>query len=533
MIKSTRKNQSRRKYKRWSANLDTAAQYSPIVKRLNTAIKRLSPSWQACIPIACMIVLAWGCAAVAQTPTAGPTTADLKVALDTLWVAIAAFLVFFMNAGFCMLETGFCRQKNAVNVLAKNLIVFALATVAFWAIGFGLMFGDGNGFIGLNGFFLSGADNSPATGDAYKGIFSSLNWAGVPLAAKFLFQLVFAGTAATIVSGAVAERIKFVDFLVFSLLLVGIAYAITGHWIWGGGWLATQGFYDFAGSTVVHSVGGWAALMGAALLGPRVGKYHDGQIIALPGHNMSIATLGCLILWLGWFGFNPGSTMAADPNAITHIALTTNMAGAVGGIAATVTAWLYLGKPDLSMIINGILAGLVGVTASCAYVTIGSSFIIGLIAGVLVVFSVTFFDKIGIDDPVGATSVHLVCGVWGTLAVGLFAVGPNVAAFPWYTIGPAKGLFAGGGLGQFGIQLLGVLTVGGIIVALSTIFWLILKATLGIRVSRQEEIEGLDIGEHGMEAYSGFLKEADATGFSEPGSHTGGVSRTGDIPTTL
>jgi ammonium transporter, Amt family len=486
-----------------------------------SAIQRLSPSWQACLPLACLIVLGWGYVAVAQTPAAGPTTAELKVALDTLWVAIAAFLVFFMNAGFCMLETGFCRQKNAVNVLAKNLIVFALATVAFWAIGFGLMFGNGNDFIGLSGFFLGGADNSPATGDAYTGVYSALSWTGVPLAAKFLFQLVFAGTAATIVSGAVAERIKFVDFLIFSLLLVGIAYPITGHWIWGTGWLADMGFWDFAGSTVIHSVGGWAALMGAAFLGPRIGKYQDKQVVAMPGHNMSIATLGCLILWLGWFGFNPGSVMAADPSAITHIALTTNMAAAAGGIGATATAWFYLGKPDLSMIINGILAGLVGITASCAYVGIASSLVIGLIAGVIVVFSVTFFDKLGIDDPVGATSVHLVCGIWGTLAVGLWSVGPGV--FSWYgeALGPAKGLFAGGGLGQFFIQLIGVVSVGGMTVLLSTIFWLVLKATLGIRVSREEELEGLDIGEHGMEAYSGFLKEGGAGGFPEGHSSMG------------
>ncbi|WP_373528203.1 ammonium transporter [Nostoc sp.] len=512
MYKQKLKTKSRRLSAR---NYVIDSQSNAKVKLFNLAIKRLSPSWQACLPLACLIVLGWGCAAVAQTPAAGPTTAELKVALDTLWVAIAAFLVFFMNAGFCMLETGFCRQKNAVNVLSKNLVVFALATVAFWAIGFGLMFGDGNDFIGLNGFFLEGADNSPATGEAYKGIFSGISWTGVPLAAKFLFQLVFAGTAATIVSGAVAERIKFIDFLIFSLLLVGIAYPITGHWIWGAGWLADRGFWDFAGSTVVHSVGGWAALMGAAFLGPRIGRYQDRQVVAMPGHNMSIATLGCLILWLGWFGFNPGSVMAADPGAITHIALTTNMAGAVGGIAATITAWLYLGKPDLSMIINGILAGLVAITASCAYVSIGSSFIIGLIAGVLVVFSVTFFDKLGIDDPVGATSVHLVCGIWGTLAVGLWAVGPGV--YSWYgdALGPAKGLFTGGGVGQFGIQLLGVVTVGGFTVLLSSIFWLALKATLGIRVSKEEELEGLDISEHGMEAYSGFLKKGDATGFTE------------------
>ncbi|MBD2490045.1 ammonium transporter [Aulosira sp. FACHB-615] len=524
------------KIRRSSArNYAKSTGFNSKLKQLNLAIKRLSPSWRACLPLACLIVLGWSYVAVAQTPApAGPTTADLKIALDTLWVAIAAFLVFFMNAGFCMLETGFCRQKNAVNVLAKNLIVFALSTVAFWAIGFGLMFGDGNDFIGLSGFFLPD-DNSPATGDAYKGVFSALNWTGVPLAAKFLFQLVFAGTAATIVSGAVAERIKFVDFLIFSLLLVGIAYPITGHWIWGAGWLADMGFWDFAGSTVVHSVGGWAALMGAAFLGPRIGKYQDKQTVALPGHNMSIATLGCLILWLGWFGFNPGSVMAADPNAITHIALTTNMAGAVGGIAATVVAWVYLGKPDLSMIINGILAGLVGITASCAYVSIPSSIVIGLIAGILVVFAVPFFDKLGIDDPVGATSVHLVCGIWGTLCVGLFSVGPG--GYPWMVdlagkpVGP-HGLFAGGGFGTLIPQIIGILAVGGMTVLLSTIFWLVLKATLGIRVTREEELEGLDIGEHGMEAYSGFLKEASPGGFSE-GTSSGEISSGGDLPSTL
>ncbi len=456
-----------------------------------------------------MILLGWAYASVAQDapPTPEEMVSDLKVGLDTMWVVIAGFLVFFMNAGFCMLETGFCRQKNAVNVLAKNLVVFALSTIAFWVIGFGIMFGDGTPFFGTSGWFLSGADNSPAIADDYQGVFSALNWAGIPLNAKFFFQLVFAGTAATIVSGAVAERIKFVSFLIFSLLLVGISYSVTGHWIWGGGWLYERGFWDFAGSTVVHSVGGWAALMGAALLGPRMNRYSVGMSTAMPGHNMAIATLGGLILWLGWFGFNPGSTLAADPSAISHIILTTNMAGAFGGVTATITAWLYLGKPDLSMIINGILAGLVGITAPCAFVGLGSAAVIGIIAGALVVFSVTFFDKIRIDDPVGATSVHLVCGIWGTLAVGLFAVGPDV--YSWYSadLGPPPGLFSGGGLGQLGTQILGIVSVGGFTVLLSTIFWLGLKATLGIRVSPEEEIEGLDVGEHGMEAYSGFLKE--------------------------
>ncbi|MCS6814309.1 MAG: ammonium transporter, partial [Cyanobacteria bacterium] len=416
-------------------------------------------------------------------------------------------LVIFMNAGFGMLETGFCRQKNAVNILSKNLIVFALATISFWAIGFGIMFGDGNAFMGTTGFFLAGPDNSPATGEDYKGIFGSLNWTGVPLAAKFLFQVAFAGTAATIVSGAVAERIKFIDFLIFSLLLVGISYPITGHWVWGGGWLYKIGFWDFAGSTVVHAVGGWAALVGAAILGPRIGKYVNGQPQAIPGHNLSIATLGCLILWIGWFGFNPGSTMGVgDGSAIAHIALTTNLAAAAGGIAATITAWMVFGKPDLSMIINGILAGLVAVTAGCAFYGNWPAVIVGAIGGIIVVFSVIFFDKIGIDDPVGAISVHLVNGAWGTLAVGIFGQGLNA--------GP-KGLIAGNP-GQIVTQLIGILSVGGLTVLLSFIFWYVLKAIFGMRVTREEELEGLDIGEHGMQAYSGFLKEPEPSTGSIP-----------------
>lgn len=504
----------------WTARLPMAATLSKKLKK----IKYLAPAWQACIPLAILLVLVSGMAAHAQDASLEEVTANLQVGLDTMWVMVAGMLVFFMNAGFCMLETGFCRQKNAVNVLSKNLIVFALSTIAFWVLGFGLMFGNGNPFFGTEGvLFLSGADNSPATGDAYEGAYSALSWTGVPLLAKFFFQLVFAGTAATIVSGAVAERIKFVDFLIFSLLLVGIAYPITGHWIWGGGWLATAGFWDFAGSTVVHAVGGWAALMGAAFLGPRIGKYGaNGAMNAMPGHNMSIATLGCLILWLGWFGFNPGSTMAVgDGSLIAHIAVTTNTAAAFGGVAATITAWLVLGKPDLSMIINGVLAGLVAVTAGCAFVNVPSAAIIGIIGGILVVFAVVFFDRIKIDDPVGAISVHLVNGLWGTVAIGLFAVGPSEVEGALYSAGPNAGLFFGGGLGQFMIQLLGTLAVGGMTVVLSTIFWVVLKAVLGIRVSEEEELLGLDIGEHGMEAYSGFLKEASATPGSSVGTTTG------------
>jgi Amt family ammonium transporter len=464
--------------------------------------------------LAALIGVFWVYAAVAQDkPSVEENMAALKVGLDTLWVAVASFLVFFMNAGFGLVESGFCRRKNAVNVLAKNLIVFAIATCAFWMLGFAFMFGNGNDFIGLNGFFLTGQDNSPMTGEEkYEGVFSALNWTGIPLQAKFLFQLMFAGTAATIVSGAVAERIKFVAFLIFSFLLVAISYAITGHWIWGNGWLAKMGFWDFAGSTAVHSVGGWAALVGAGLLGPRLGRYgEDGTVRALPGHNMTSATLGCLILWLGWFGFNPGSTMALDGRLITHIALTTNLAAATGGVAATVTAWLVLGKPDLSMIINGILAGLVAITAPCAYVTLPVAALIGIIGGILVVFAVGFFDKLKIDDPVGAISVHLVCGIWGTLAVGLFAVGPNTDignGFTLYTTGPAKGLLMGGGFDALLPQIIGVLTVGAFTTIFSFVAWAAISAIVGgIRVSKDEELEGLDIGEHGMDAYSGFAVE--------------------------
>jgi len=481
---------------------------------LKSGIKRLTPTAKACIPFAAIILMLWGVAAQAAPPTVEEQLGTLKVGMDTMWVMVAGMLVFFMNAGFCMLETGFCRQKNAVNVLSKNLIVFALSTIAFWAIGFTLMFSDGNNFFGTSGgFFLAGADNSPATGEAYKGIFSSLSWTGVPLNAKFFFQLVFAGTAATIVSGAVAERIKFGSFLIFSLLLVGVCYPITGHWIWGAGWLADMGFWDFAGSNVVHAAGGWAALMGAAILGPRIGRYNqDGSSNPMPGHNMSIGTLGALILWLGWFGFNPGSTMGVgDGSAIAHIALTTNTAGAFGCLAATATAWLVLGKPDLSMIINGLLAGLVAVTAGCQWVSVPSAAIIGFIGGVLVVFAVSFFDKLQIDDPVGAISVHLCNGVWGTLAVGLFAIGPSTEPGAIYSAGPAAGLLFGGGITQLIPQFVGVAAVGGFTVLVTGIFWVVLKVTLGIRVTPAEEMEGLDIAEHGMEAYSGFVKESVST----------------------
>jgi len=294
------------------------------------------------------------------------------------------------------------------------------------------------------------------------------------------------------VSGAVAERIKFLSFIVFSFLLVGIIYPLGGHWAWGGGWLADMGFLDFAGSTVVHSIGGWCALTGVIILGPRIGKFlPNGDVKPIPAHNMGMATLGTLILWLGWFGFNPGSTMAADANAIASIALNTNMAAAAGCLSACAVAWIVLGKPDLSMILNGTLAGLVAITAPCSVVSVSSSVVIGLAAGVLVVYAVLFFDKVKLDDPVGALSVHLVNGVFGTLCVGLFATD--------------GGLFFGGGTSKLMTQLIGVAAVGGATLVLSAVCWYAVKFTMGLRVTANEEMEGLDVGEHGMEAYPGFV----------------------------
>jgi ammonium transporter, Amt family len=432
--------------------------------------------------------------------------AELKIAVDTGWVLFTGFLVFFMNLGFAMVESGLCRAKNTVNILAKNFVVFAVSSLAYYVLGFGLMFGNGSPLLGLEGLLaLGGADNSPAIGDAYKGAYAALNWTGVPLSAKFFFQLVFCGTAATIVSGAVAERIKFLSFVIFSFVICGVMYPLTGHWIWGGGWLGSLGMFDFAGSTVVHSVGGWAALAGIIVLGPRLGKYKsDGSAKPIYGHNMGMATLGVFVLWFGWFGFNPGSTMALNAPAIGHIALTTNMAAAAAALSATLTAWLVLGKPDLSMILNGCLAGLVAITAGCAFVSVPASIVIGLAAGVLVVLAVLLFDRLRLDDPVGALSVHLVNGVFGTLAVGLFADKALAKAIGTDADSLANGLFLGGGFKQLVAQLTGIAAVAAFTFTVALVVWFLIKQVMGMRVSREEEMTGLDIGEHGMEAYSGF-----------------------------
>ncbi len=425
---------------------------------------------------------------------------DPKVMADTIWTLVTAMLVFFMNLGFACVETGFCRVKNSTNILSKNFIVFAVSTIGFWVLGYGLMFGNGTPFMGTEGLlFLGGVDNSPATGTAYQGAYAALNWTGVPLLAKFFFQLVFCGTAATIVSGCVAERIKYFSFIAFSFVITMLIYPIVGHWIWGGGWLAGKGFLDFAGSTQVHSIGGWAGLAGILALGPRYGKYNkDGSANPIPGHNLSLGLIGCFVLWLGWFGFNPGSTMAADPDAIARICVTTNTAAAAAMLSATIISTMLLGKPDLGMTINGCLAGLVAITAPCAFVSVMSSAIIGLIAGSIVVLAVIGFDKVKVDDPVGALAVHLVNGIFGTLCVGLFAESQ-------WTPGGAAGLFFGGGLKQLLIQLQGIGAVALFVFITSYVAWWLLKVTMGIRVSIQEEIEGLDIGEHGQTTYPEFV----------------------------
>ena len=438
-------------------------------------------------------VLALPIAALAQesAPTLEElrqSIADNKVLLDTVWTLIAAFLVFFMQAGFAMVESGLTRSKNAGNIVMKNMADFGMSSIAFWAFGFALMFGIGNAFVGTSGWFLGGGE----------GTFDSLAWATPPLTAKWIFQAVFAGTAATIVSGAMAERTKFGSYLIASGLIAGVVYPISGHWIWGGGWLASRGFLDFAGSTVVHSLGGWVSLMGVLIVGARLGKFgKDGKARVIPGHSMPLAILGVLILWFGWFGFNPGSTMGAVLD-IGHIAVTTNLAAAAGLIFATGTIWVIGKKPDVAMAGNGALAGLVAITAGCAFVEPWAAVVIGAGAGIVVVLSVMFFDKIRVDDPVGAISVHGVCGALGTLAVGLFAAPRLTTALD---LGTGSGLFYGGGMAQLGVQALGVAAVFGWAALAGGVIFGVIKLTVGLRVSPEEESEGLDIGEHGMWGY--------------------------------
>ena len=411
----------------------------------------------------------------------GEKVSDAKYMADTLWVLVAAFLVFFMQAGFAMVESGFTRAKNAVNILMKNLMDFSMGSIAYWAIGFAIMFGAGNAFMGTSGWFV------PAESTA----FGSLEWSSVPTYAAWLFQLVFAATAATIVSGAMAERTQFKSYLIYSVFITGLIYPIVGHWIWGGGWLSDMGMSDFAGSTVVHSTGGWLALTGAIVLGPRAGKYDsEGNPRPIAGHNLPLAALGVFILWLGWFGFNPGSQMGADAADISSIAVTTNLAAAAGAITAMLTAWIFLSKPDAGMSLNGALAGLVAITAGCASVSPVSAAIIGGLGGIVVVLSVLFFERLRIDDPVGAISVHGTCGALGTILVGFFD--------------KESGLFFGGGAGLLWTQIVGVVAVLAWCLVTGFILFYGIKAATGLRVSEEEEQAGLDYEEHGASAYPDF-----------------------------
>lgn len=405
------------------------------------------------------------------------TVSDLSMSVDNIWVLIATCLVMFMQAGFALVEVGFTRAKNAANILMKNLMDFSVGSLAFWAIGYSIMFGeDIAGFIGEITLFY-GPDEVD----------------GLPQITKLMFQTVFAATAATIVSGAMAERTRFGAYLIYSLIITLVIYPISGHWTWGGGWLSELGFIDFAGSTVVHSVGGWAALMGAALVGPRYGKYVNGIPKAIPGHNLVLGALGVFILWLGWFGFNPGSQLAASGKdnaiAISHIFATTNLAAAAGAVVSMIISWGRYKRPSLSITLNGALAGLVGITAGCAAVTLESAAMIGAISGAVLVFSLEFIErKLKIDDPVGAISVHGVCGAVGTLLVGIFAT--------------EGGLLNGGGFAQLGVQAIGVFSTMGWVVATSGIMFFVIKKTVGLRESQRVEEEGLDIYEHGETVYN-------------------------------
>ncbi|MBM5817759.1 MAG: ammonium transporter [Cyanobacteria bacterium K_Offshore_surface_m2_239] len=467
----------------WKASLPTTS-LRKAPQLLFARLKRLTSSttltWLACVPVAFLGLGLFNLAAkAAELPELTP-----GFLANNLFLLICAVLVIFMNAGFAMVEAGLCRQKNAVNILAKNLIVFALAVTAYWFIGYKIMYNADwviPGWLKFGGFFFDPAVTPEMIKEAKL----------VP-SVDFLFQAAFAGTAATIVSGLVAERIKFGPFVIFSLILVGLIYPISGSWQWnvGEGWLNKLGFIDFAGSSVVHSFGAWSGLVGAMLLGPRIGKFVDNKPQAIPGHNLAIATLGCLILWIGWYGFNPGSWLSMAPE-VPYIAVTTTLGGAAGGIAGTITSQVTGGKPDLTMTINGILAGLVGITAGCDGYSMPAAWVVGFISGVLVVFSVMIVDSLKIDDPVGAFSVHGTCGIWATLAVGLFNTD--------------KGLLTGHGFGQLGLQFVGVLAFALFSIITSFILWKVIGSFYGgIRVTEPEEVEGLDIGEHGMEAYPDF-----------------------------
>jgi len=402
----------------------------------------------------------------------------VNFAFTNIWVMLCALLVFIMHLGFAFLETGLVRAKNATNILFKNVATVAIGVATYLVVGFSIMYPGEDwiikGFLGFTGFGLSGLSDP----NAFLPVEGREHYTYLT---DFLFQSVFAATAVTIASGAVAERIKLHSYLIFALLYVAFIYPFVGSWFWGGGWLDEKGFHDLAGSTLVHSVGGWAALAGVIVLGPRLGRYANGKVKAMPGHNLALATAGVFLLWFGWWGFNGGSSLNSDPKNIAWILVTTNVSCVFGILSAILTSWFIQKKPDLTMVLNGALAGLVAITAPADVVSVPAAAIIGFVAGILVVFSVLGFDKVKIDDPVGAISVHLVNGIWGTLAVGIFAADKS-----------------------FLTQLIGVLAYGAVCFPAAFAIFFALKKTIGLRVSEREEKRGLDLGEHGQEAYSGF-----------------------------
>ena len=404
------------------------------------------------------------------------------VGVDTLFVLVSAFLVFLMQAGFGMLEAGFIRAKNTCNILTKNFLDYCMASLGFFVFGYAIMFSEGNPFFGTSGFFLVGAESA----------------ADVPLWAFWLFQAAFCGAAATIVAGGMAERMKFPAYLAYSFIISAFIYPIVGHWTWGGGWLAQLDFFDFAGSTVVHLTGGATALVGAIILGPRLGRFNaDGSSNPIPGHSVPLASLGVFILWFGWFGFNPGSALSVGAgSAITLIAINTNLAAAAAAVTTTFISWTLFGKPDLFFTMNGALAGLVSITASCAVVSPAAAIWIGVTGGFVIVLGEGLLRVIKVDDPCGAFPVHGLCGIWGTLTVGLWGR---------ESLGLAReGLFYGGGFEQLGIQALGAFASGLFVFLAMGLVFIAIKAVLGLRVDRMEEIRGLDMNEHGMESYTGF-----------------------------
>jgi Amt family ammonium transporter len=441
------------------------------------------------------------------------TTQDIAVAVDTIWVIVAAMLVLFMQAGFAMLEVGFSRMKNVGSVVAKILANMGIGLIVYWVAGFAFAFGDGgslNSIIGLSGFFMDPGADLNAT-------FAGLSWTAVPLSAKFLFEVVFALVSLAIVWGTMLERTKFAVYLIFAVIFAGFIYPTVSHWIWGGGWLTNLGMQDFAGSTVVHLQGAVAALAGTLLLGPRIGKYDEaGNPQTIPGHNMPLAVLGVIILWIGWWGFNPGSTLAAVGQSFADIALTTNLAAGAGVLGAMVMSYAVRRNIDVGMAGNGAIAALVAITAACAFVEPWAAIIIGFLAGVVMYVTLLFVDRIGVDDPLGAIAAHGMGGIWGTLSCGLFAT-PALAE----SVGAGQGgLFYTGSFYQLGIQALGIITAGGFAFITSYVVFAILKATIGLRVKPEDELNGLDISEHGVFGYAEQLVATDHQNGSAGGRPT-------------